>query len=220
MPEAQFTLTLGGQPFPIADLTYKKKVRVDDPAKAGKKKSEEVDKTIMAPDLSTSTAVLSFITALVNGADQLEPGNGLALAKSLVFERVEDANDVAYNKDTGDFDEKAYGNFLLSPERPRSAGSSIRMLEQELSEYTLELVPMVPLANSPDGWSTLVDKAGKPVFASQGAFLLRLNEICNKLKQINQQIAARHESAAAKKSAAAAKAEAAAKAAAAAPAQA
>lgn len=217
MPEAQFNLTLGGQSFPIVDLTYDKKVRVDDPAKPGKKKSETKATTIMAPDLSNSIAVLAFITALTVGADAIEAGNGLALAKSLVFERVEDANEVAYNKETGDFDEKAFANFLLSPERPRSAGSSIRMLEQELSEYTLELVPMVPLANSPDGWSTLLDKSGKPVFSSQGAFLLRLNEICNKLKQINQQIAARHESAAAKKSAAAAKAEAAAKAAAAAP---
>lgn len=208
-------LKLGTAEFPTTFVEVDKKKRVEDPANPKKKKSEVYKKQVLLPDLSSLASVLALITALTSAAEAAEPGNGLILAKSFVFERLEDAYDVGLNEETGDFDEKAWTNMLVSPERPRSAGSSIKMLETELADYTMELVPMVPLANSPDGWQKLVDSKGAQIYDTQVAFLLRLNEICNKLKAINQQIAARHEAATAKKSAAAAKAEAAAKAAAA-----
>ena len=169
-------ITLGASSFPLVVTTVTKRARVEDPDKVGKKKTVEKKKNFFAPDTTSVSALTGLFVAMLTAADSVEAGNGTKLGHALLLPHLEDAFDHAYNSETDDFSVDKYVNLLISPERPRSAGQSLANILEELGELAIELTVLGPKASTPDGWREVVVN-GKQVFASQQAFVLRLNEL-------------------------------------------
>ena len=169
MPEDTLApITLGNNSFPLVVTTVNKRSRVDDPDKVGKKKTVEKPISFFAPATDSVAALTALFTAMLVGADATEAGNGVKIGRNLLLPHLEEAFNHAYNSDTDDFSVDKYTNLLTSPERPRSAGQSLQNILEELGELAIELTVLGPKASTPDG---------KQVFASQQAFVLRLNEL-------------------------------------------
>ena len=177
MPEDTLApITLGNNSFPLVVTTVNKRSRVDDPDKVGKKKTVEKPISFFAPATDSVAALTALFTAMLVGADATEAGNGVKIGRNLLLPHLEEAFNHAYNSDTDDFSVDKYTNLLTSPERPRSAGQSLQNILEELGELAIELTVLGPKASTPDGWRDVVIN-GKQVFASQQAFVLRLNEL-------------------------------------------
>jgi len=177
-------ITLANNSFPLVVTVVQKRSRVDDPDKVGKKKTVEKPKSFFAPATDSVAALTALFAAVLAAADTTEAGNGVKLGRALVLPHLEEAFDHAYNSDTDDFSVDKYVNLLTSPERPRSAGQSLQNILEELGELAIELTVLGPKASSPDGWRDVAVN-GKQVFASQQAFVLRLNELYVKTQALH-----------------------------------
>ena len=177
MPEDTLApITLNNNSFPLVVTTVTKRSRVDDPEKLGKKKTVEKPKNFFAPATDSVAALTALFASILQAAVAVEPENGVKLGRNLLLPHLEEAFDHAYNSDTDDFSVDKYTNMVISPERPRSAGQSLQNILEELGELAIELTVLGPKASSPTGWKEIIVD-GKQVFATQQAFVLRLNEL-------------------------------------------
>jgi len=179
-------VAIGAHTIPFGPLVLAHTKRVNDPDKPGKKKTIPAPKEIIAPHLTSVDDAKTLFVAMVDFAEASEPGNGLKLAGALFHKRFEDADDVAFNRTTGAEDIELYIKTLTSPERPRSGGLSIEDINKDLVDYALELGQLAAVGGSADGWQTLKDINGHPMFTSQGQFILRLSELSQKVEALQR----------------------------------
>jgi hypothetical protein len=176
-------LTIAGSVFPLTIAEFSKKVRQLDP-ETKKNKMVETKYPVILPEFKTVSAASALFVALCTFAEEKEAGNGLKLAQHFLNEQLEDACDESFNKETGNLDAEKWLAVASAAERARSAGQSVDNMYKELALLGTELAIYQRVGGSADGWKTVLDKDGSPRFGGAQEFVLRLNEVLNKMDNL------------------------------------